>query len=68
MVETPAGKRIQQLEAAVVEAERFQAAARAAIRRLCCDPSAVRSCPEMAAVKKASMDLTKSLPALRKSV
>lgn len=68
MVETPTDRRIQQLEAAILEAGRFQAAARRAIQRLRDDPSAVWCCPEMAAVKRASMDLTKSLPALRKSV
>lgn len=68
MAKTDAEKRMEQLEAAISEARRFQAAAEAALKRLRCDPSAAWCCSELAAVKRASMDLTKALPPLRTAV
>ena len=64
---SPAQKRIQQINAALIEADRFCRLAIECRRVLATDELAVWGCKEQAAMKRASMDLTRVLPQLRRS-
>jgi hypothetical protein len=58
--------KLSTLNEAIWVASRFNTAARRAQEKLTQDKSAVRGCKETAAVKRASMDLTRALAELRK--
>lgn len=62
----PAEKRLKQLDAAINEARRFLERAEEAKRVLLKDPQNAYCCKEVAAMKRASMELTRALPCLRR--
>lgn len=57
---------IDQLDASIKEAERFLEKARAAKKRIQEDKYAIYGCRETGAVKRASLDLSHALSALRR--
>jgi hypothetical protein len=61
----PSLKRIRQLDTAIAEAERFLARAKDCRDALLKEPGKAYACKEQAAMKRASMDLTRCLPCLR---
>jgi hypothetical protein len=62
----PSLKRLSQLDAAIKEAKRFLERAEEAKSALLLEPDKAYSCKEIAAMKRASMDLTRALPCLRR--
>ena len=62
-----AQERIEQTKEAIAEAERFVYAARRHIGRLIKEPDSVYCSKEGGAMKRASMDLSRSLVPLRRS-
>lgn len=62
----PSLKRLSQLDAAIKEAKRFLERAEEAKSALLKEPEKSYCCKEVAAMKRASMDLTRALPCLRR--
>jgi len=63
----PSLKRLRQLDVAIREAKRLMERAEEARSALLKEPDRAYCCKEIAAMKRASMDLTRALPQLRRS-
>ena len=66
-MDSTTAKRIARLEAASTEALRFIERADAAVAALVAREGYVAGCPETAAAKRASMDLTRALAMMRRN-
>jgi hypothetical protein len=67
MAYNPATKRIQQIKEALHRVDHFEVAATQCLEALESNSDNAFCCKEVAAMKRASMDLTRALPCLRRS-